>query len=577
MSSLDSSQTAVVNVPISERQVVIAAPGSGKTFTAVELIKRIDKTLPSPEENEVVYISFSNAAIRAATEDSGTALHEIDLIVDAGTLDSFANAIVNEQGLSFDSSPDFFEERVKAAVDIVRNGATSYFDETVHVIIDEAQDIYGARKQLAIELIKFLPPECGITVLGDPMQSIYSFLSSTGTEPAASESSEASLLVHLIDHKGINPKRLFGQYRAKSAKITRVNERLRAIDYSSSKEKQVKLIEYALSEATIIDESTLSYWAGKWNANTAVLTRNNAEVLLLCEALANCNVSASPLFPPEQRRLFPAWITAWADHAGTRPFAPTDLHAFLQTQDPDALKDAESTGYDFHLPWEESTLSEIAAAYRRRPGHSTYSPTQTRPLISTVHQSKGRQFETVVLTNPFDLLHDDSFYGAESELAYVGITRARRTLQIFHYKFPRVRSFRAPHYRSVLSAYRRHSPKAIEIRPSDVDREAFYGEAVGQAELAKISPTAKLKFSLVRQDSPLPRYRIQLNDVTLGLTNKQFGESLAAITRTKPGSWPRLSPVMQDGTETVFGNEVVQGRPCWLVPRPFGFSDISFK
>lgn len=577
MSSLDSSQTAVVNVPVNERQVVVAAPGSGKTFTAVELIKHINTALDFPAEHDIVYISFSNAAISAVTKSNENTLHDIELVVDIGTLDSFAKAIIDEHGLTIDYSTDLFEDRVKSAIDIVKNGAISYFDETAHLIIDEAQDIYGSRKQLALELIKFLPPDCGVTILGDPMQSIYSFLGSTSPGLPTEESPEDSLLVHLINHEGISPKRLIGQYRAKSAKMIRVHERLRSTDYSDPSEEQVALVELALNEATVINGDHLPYWSNKWNADTAILTRTNAEVLLLCETLLSRDVSTSPLFPPEQRRRFPSWITAWADHVGSRPFAPTALYEFLLSRDLDDLKDAESTGYDFTLPWEEATLSGLATAFLRRPAHSVYSPNQKQPLISTIHQSKGRQFQTVVLTNPFDLLHNDSFFGAEPELAYVGITRARQRLQILDYQFPKSRSLHAPHHRAIIPSYRRSSPEKVEVRPSDIDREIFYGGEGGQSVLSNLPTTAKLNFSLVHQDSPIPRYRVQLDNVILGLTSEQFGESLALITRTKPGSWPNLGEVMQDGTETVFGNESVQGTPCWLIPRPFGLSHISFS
>lgn len=577
MERLDSSQISVVDVHLHERQVVTAAPGSGKTFAASKLIKHIDRQLDVPEECDVIYISFSNAAISAITEGNGGELNDLDVVVDAGTLDSFANALIIENGLSFDHSNNFFEERVKAAIDIVKDGDTSYFEDTVHLIIDEAQDIYGLRKELALELIKFLPSECGVTVIGDPMQSIYSFLGETSGKSGASHPSDSSLLLDLISSKDITPKQLTGQYRATSARMKRIHQDLRSIDYSTPQKTQVSQVEHALNEATVIGEPNLAYWSRKWDSDTAILTRNNAEVILLCGALADHDVVASPLFPPEQRRRFPSWFSAWADQVGSRPFAPTSLYDFLLERDPEDLHEAQSTGYDFSIPWEESTLRDLADAFVKRPGYSTYSKRQQRPLISTIHQSKGRQFETVVLVNPFELIREDPFYGVEAELAYVGITRARKKVQLLDFNFPRTRTFQSPHHRSIIHNYARSAPQAIEVRPSDIDRETFYGESVGQVALKKLAPASKLELSLVHPDSLVPRYRIQANGVTVGLTNVSFGESVARLTRTKQGSWPILGPVMHDGTETVFGNENGQSRPCWLIPRVFGFSNISFS
>ena len=64
MEILDASQISVIDVPHHERQVVVAAPGSGKTFTAGKLIGKIDSQLAFPEEYDVIYISFSNAAVK---------------------------------------------------------------------------------------------------------------------------------------------------------------------------------------------------------------------------------------------------------------------------------------------------------------------------------------------------------------------------------------------------------------------------------------------------------------------------------------------------------------------------------
>ena len=577
MEILDASQISVIDVPHHERQVVVAAPGSGKTFTAGKLIGKIDSQLAFPEEYDVIYISFSNAAVNALIEGNESELDGLKLMVDPGTLDSFANALVLENGLDFDHSDNFFEERVKAAIDIVKNGDTSYFEDTVHVIIDEAQDIYGLRKELALELIKFLPRECGVTVIGDPMQSIYSFLGEISEKNGPSHPSDGSLLLDLIRRKDITPKQLTGQYRATSARMKRIHQGLRSIDYSTPKVAQVSQVEHALNEATVISEPNLAYWSRKWGSDTAILTRNNAEVILLCGALADHDVIVSPLFPPEQRSRFPSWFSAWADQVGSRPFAPTSLHDFLMERAPEDLREAQSTGYDFSIPWEESTLRDLADAFTKKRGHSAHSKNQQRPVISTIHQSKGRQFETVVLVNAFELIREDPFYGVETELAYVGITRARKKIQLLDFNFPRTRTFQSPHHRSIIHNYARSAPQAIEVRPSDIDRETFYGESAGQAALEKLAPASKLELSLVHPDSPVPRYRIQVNGVTVGLTNASFGESVARLTRTKQGSWPILGPVMHDGTETVFGNENGQRRPCWLIPRAFGFSNISFS
>ena len=40
-----------------------------------------------------------------------------------------------------------------------------------HLLIDEAQDVTGPRADLVIEMLKILPPICGVTSLADPAQA----------------------------------------------------------------------------------------------------------------------------------------------------------------------------------------------------------------------------------------------------------------------------------------------------------------------------------------------------------------------------------------------------------------------
>src|SRR5205085_5017127 len=62
-----------------------------------------------------------------------------------------------------------------------------------HLIIDEAQDVMGARADLVVEMLKSLAPTCGVTILADPAQAIYGFTNDGRDESRL----EASLLDRL--------------------------------------------------------------------------------------------------------------------------------------------------------------------------------------------------------------------------------------------------------------------------------------------------------------------------------------------------------------------------------------------
>ncbi|MFD2271487.1 UvrD-helicase domain-containing protein [Undibacterium arcticum] len=55
------------------------------------------------------------------------------------------------------------------------DGVFGYLSQVKHLLVDEAQDVVGARVQLMLELINALPREAGVTVLSDEAQGIYGF------------------------------------------------------------------------------------------------------------------------------------------------------------------------------------------------------------------------------------------------------------------------------------------------------------------------------------------------------------------------------------------------------------------
>src|SRR5690606_37361392 len=64
--ALDLSQRAAATVAPSERQIVIAGPGSGKTEVVSHLVEHLVEDLGVDAAEGLVVLSFSNAAVFAA-------------------------------------------------------------------------------------------------------------------------------------------------------------------------------------------------------------------------------------------------------------------------------------------------------------------------------------------------------------------------------------------------------------------------------------------------------------------------------------------------------------------------------
>jgi hypothetical protein len=174
----DASQLGVINFDARGKLVVTAGPGSGKTYTAAlrasKIIDQVEDGLP------ILAISFSRAAayaIRRACWNGGCRTG-----IRFSTLDGWARSFVTESGLidEIDRNVQTFDVTIEHATQILRadNSDSPMFS---HLLIDEAQDVTGKRRELVLELMK--RSSMGWTLLGDLAQKIFDFNSDFSREP----------------------------------------------------------------------------------------------------------------------------------------------------------------------------------------------------------------------------------------------------------------------------------------------------------------------------------------------------------------------------------------------------------
>lgn len=172
----DADQLKVIDFDPRGRMVVTAGPGSGKTFTAAlraaKIVDAVDGDLP------VLALSFSRAAahaIRSSCWRSGCRAG-----IRFSTLDSWAGSHVAsvDRSRGDDRLSTGFDDVIVHAIELVR----SLGDEVrlcSHLIVDEAQDVSGPRRELVLELMR--RTTMGWTVLGDLAQKIFDFDDDSGS------------------------------------------------------------------------------------------------------------------------------------------------------------------------------------------------------------------------------------------------------------------------------------------------------------------------------------------------------------------------------------------------------------
>lgn len=178
-------QDNIITLPVSTRQLINAGPGTGKTWVLIErIIYLLNEQNVSPEE--IVVLCFSRGAVevihkRLAIEAlKGRVSDEINYI-DVCTFDSFASKLLywvkdNTENIIADRNIGMldYDERIRTFVEVVKKNK-ELISQCSHLFVDEVQDLVMDRARMVLDLIRSLPKECGVTLLGDSCQAIYDY------------------------------------------------------------------------------------------------------------------------------------------------------------------------------------------------------------------------------------------------------------------------------------------------------------------------------------------------------------------------------------------------------------------
>lgn len=427
----DSAQAKIINSPISDRLLVSAGPGSGKTWTACSRIASLIEGGAVPAQ--ILIISFTRAAVAEIRNRIASFLsrpadaYEINI----QTLDSLSWSLNAGAGSGGKLSSFDFESGIRSAVVLLEADEDWLLDSLEryqHVVIDEAQDLTGERKSLVLSLLKRLGKTCGVTVFHDPAQSIYHFVEG---ERAGIEDG----LVNLEPaFRRINLNR---NYRCKSTKLldlfAKGRELLDANELGANETYQS--IRTGIEEAA---EQPGQREARSDERDTFHLYRWRGQLTsAINQALREGRPVRTRL--PQHRTLIQPWIAATLSTVIGSSLSEQEFHKSYDDLHPFPRRPAnqawqilrrvcgdERGGVDLRRLAEvmksNAPLAEIAI--------SDIGP-RTAPLFSTIHAAKGREAEVVVLGLPgMARAEEEEKILEEARVLFVGATRASRKLRI---------------------------------------------------------------------------------------------------------------------------------------------------
>jgi len=425
---LSPIQTDIINDDDSRTIVVAAGPGSGKTRVLVHKLASL-YCMEDVKHEQMLMVTFSRAA---ATEFKKRLLELIENaahFIEIKTFHSYCFDLLGKIG-SLEGSADV----VKEAAARIRDGEVEQgrITKTV-VVIDEAQDM-DENEFALIKALMRQNEDMRVIAVGDDDQNIYQFRGSDSRHFCSLISSCGAVLYEMNE----NYRSAKSIVALSNAFAETISQRMKTAPGIAAREEPgiVQLVKHSgrYLEQPVVEQFLQTYQGG----NAAILTQTNQEALNVLGLLDHHGVRAEliqsmdgfSLYNLEEVRCFlqaidrglreakisaDLWESAKQElcgNYGTSACLPTVLNM---------LADFEATNRDRY----RTDLEEFICESRIE---DFYGDERKTVLVSTIHKSKGREFDSVYM-----LLNNASSPNEEERRKiYVGMTRARNKLYI-HY------------------------------------------------------------------------------------------------------------------------------------------------
>ncbi len=423
---LSPAQLAIINDQ-SDKIVVAAGPGSGKTRVLVHKLASL-LLIEDVKHEQLLMLTFSRAAATEFKKRLINLIGNAACFIEIKTFHSYCFDLLGKVG-NLESSVDV----VKEAVEKIEQGEIerNLITKTV-LVIDEAQDMDENEFGLVKALME-VNDELRLIAVGDDDQNIYSF-----------RGSNSKFMQSFIDDYSAEKVELIENFRSKANLVdfsnqfaTKITGRLKEtpIIPHTNEFGHVKLVNY--QSPNFIKTFIKSILNTSFRGSSAILTQTNEEASKVVGILKHKGLTARLIQDNKELRLYNLLEIRFffeqlnlqegqftiSDHQWEQAkkklnvYFSSSLHLRLCNtliSDFEAVNVKKKYISDFELFVRESKVEDFTNV----AGHVI--------MVSTIHKSKGREFDNVfLLLNNFDPRSD-----AKKRELYVAMTRAKENLTI---------------------------------------------------------------------------------------------------------------------------------------------------
>lgn len=461
--NLSEKQKEIIGDVDSKYIVVGAGPGSGKTKLLVHKLASL-LLMEDVKHEQLLMLTFSRAA---ATEFKKRLIELIGgaaLFVEIKTFHSYCFDLLGKMGNLEDSS-----EVVREAARMIDEGEVELGKITKSVlVIDEAQDM--DRDEFAlVRALMSLNDEMRVIAVGDDDQNIYEF-----------RGSNSDYMALLVREHGAKYYEMVTNFRSKrkivhvaNSFVKCIHNRLKCAEIQSSQsdEGEVNLVYHVSPD---FEESVVNSISALQNKRSVcVLTRTNEEALRVTGLLLKNGIRArliQTLDGFHLSDLFEVRCFLQSVQKCESPVISEEVWQEAKSRLQNRFKKSECLENCMHMialfeqvnP-KQKYLTDFQEYVRESCYEDFYPQNDKEICVSTIHKSKGREFEQVYLyLNNYPLSSDK-----EKRNIYVGMTRAKNVLNIYH-NMADFRHFAGLSERIDNTVYERPKDITIKLTHKDV-------------------------------------------------------------------------------------------------------------
>jgi len=464
----DLQQLEAIIEPGNSWQLITAGPGAGKSAVACQRVSYLVDEGIAP--SRILMISFTRTAISEIRDRITSYASNRSAVssVRISTIDSHAWSLrcgFDDEPFQVGTNDNSFELSIVRTLELFKSkqsGLLDFMGRLEHVVIDEAQDVIGIRADLIVALLKSLSADCGATILSDPAQAIYGFTSEgedrKGPMPPLVDRIEKEISRTLKKVSLLNVHRLRGTGLSDLFTYTR-----KEIEREGDAEGLVARVQNSIRKYCGKDVGVTSFdklaplIAANSGASTLVLFRRRADVLFASSFCSNSGIEHRLRMSnlPFQVKPWIGWLFCEfeGDFINHEDFNRLWDERSLIAPGPFAREDKVETWRLLHRMVAGSRPGVINLEHLRLLCGRPRPPVEfcdaelgySGPILGTIHASKGRESENVVLAmsrgydqHASDTRDIESGRVEEGRVYYVGATRARKDLLVTESKSPPV-------------------------------------------------------------------------------------------------------------------------------------------